>query len=86
MEIFKIDSEESLYIAQILTSNFLKLLLANFGFASIKSLITETIFVTGFICVRRIAGPRWPSGLTHYLQLKLLSGKNVRAWDSMDFT
>ena len=23
---------------------------------------------------------------THYLQLKLLSGKNVRAWDSMDFT
>ena len=24
--------------------------------------------------------------LTHYLQLKLLSGKNARAWDSMDFT
>ena len=23
---------------------------------------------------------------THYLQLKLLSGKNARAWDSMDFT
>ena len=23
---------------------------------------------------------------SHYLQLKLLSGKNVRAWDSMDFT
>ena len=23
---------------------------------------------------------------THYLQLKLLSGKNVRAWVSMDFT
>ena len=22
----------------------------------------------------------------HYLQLKLLSGKNVRTWDSMDFT
>ena len=22
----------------------------------------------------------------HYLQLKLLSGKNSRAWDSMDFT
>ena len=24
--------------------------------------------------------------LAHYLQLKLLSGKNARAWDSMDFT
>ena len=23
---------------------------------------------------------------SHYLQLKLLSGKNVRAWVSMDFT
>ena len=23
---------------------------------------------------------------THYLQLKLLSGKNARAWDSIDFT
>ena len=23
---------------------------------------------------------------THYLQLKLLSGKNARTWDSMDFT
>ena len=25
-------------------------------------------------------------GMPHYLQLKLLSGKNVRAWVSMDFT
>ena len=24
--------------------------------------------------------------LAHYLQLKLLSGKNAHAWDSMDFT
>ena len=23
---------------------------------------------------------------THYLQLKLLNGKNARAWDSIDFT
>ena len=33
--------------------------------------------------------PDWPGqkGLyAHYLQLTLLSGKNARAWDSMDFT
>ena len=28
-----------------------------------------------------------PFGMgAHYLQLKLLSGKNARTWDSMDFT
>ena len=32
-------------------------------------------------------GPRFgPRLQSHYLQLKLLSGKNVRAWVSMDFT
>ena len=27
-----------------------------------------------------------PLHYSHYLQLKLLSGKNARTWDSMDFT
>ena len=27
-----------------------------------------------------------PNRQAHYLQLKLLSGKNARTWDSMDFT
>ena len=26
------------------------------------------------------------TSMPHYLQLKLLSGKNARTWDSMDFT
>ena len=34
--------------------------------------------------------PTWVINFTrfysHYLQLKLLSDKNARAWDSMDFT
>ena len=40
--------------------------------------------VTGHIRIRAKSQGKCHS--SHYLQLKLLSGKNARTWDSMDFT
>ena len=39
-----------------------------------------------YVCEFKFTTVEFQGCFTHYLQLKLLSGKNVRAWVSMDFT